>query len=90
MFTNVLGENESVEADKEIEEEIFESHTLVPVLMYHHFVEVGEETSYITITNEAFEEQVTYLKSKGYNTITDQDLVDYYYNGIELPENQFI
>lgn len=62
-------------------------HTIIPVLMYHHFVEEGEEVGYTTISDVAFEEQITYLKSKGYNTITDQDIVDFYYYGKELPEN---
>ncbi|WAA12654.1 polysaccharide deacetylase family protein [Fervidibacillus halotolerans] len=61
--------------------------TIVPVLMYHHFVEEGEKVGYTTISNVAFEEQIKYLKSKGYNTVTDQDIVDYYYNGKKLPEN---
>lgn len=62
------------------------SKVVIPVLMYHHFVEPGEETSWTTITNEAFEEQMQYLKANGYNTITDQDLVDFYYGKKRLPK----
>lgn len=87
LFNNVSSTNESAEAETEIEEEIPKNDTLIPVLMYHHFVEVGEETSPTTITDEAFEEQMKYLKSLGYNTITEKDIIDFYYNGQELPEN---
>ncbi len=65
----------------------FKSQTIIPTLMYHHFVKVGEQTSGTTITKEAFKEQMVYLKSKGYNTISDQDMFDFYYNGKELPPN---
>lgn len=81
---NVFMTNETIEADQE---EVFESDTLIPVLMYHHFVEDKEKTSYTTITSEAFEEQMNYLKTKGYNAVSDHDLIDFYYHGTELPEN---
>lgn len=78
----------TVEIIKEIEidNKVDYNHIFIPVLMYHHFVEQGEETSYTTITNKEFEEQIIYLKEQGYNTITDQDLIDFYYNGKKLPE----
>lgn len=68
------------------EEEEEEKIPFIPVLMYHHFVDEGEETSYTTIRVEEFEGQITYLKAKGYTAITDQDLVDFYETGKELPE----
>ncbi len=55
--------------------------------MYHHFVKTGEKTIGTTITDEAFEEQMVYLKSNGYNAVTDNDMIDFYYNGKELPQN---
>lgn len=67
--------------------DIFESKTIIPTLLYHHFVEVGDKTGGATITNKEFKEQIVYLKSKGYNTINDRDMFDFYYNGKELPKN---
>lgn len=84
----IIPTDNNIVTNKRIESDhVIESKTIIPTLMYHHFVEVGEKTSYTTITNKAFEEQITYLKSKGYNTVTDQDIVDFYYNGKELPQN---
>lgn len=80
-----LAEGDSYKEEILKSEQKFKSKTIIPTLMYHHFVKAGEKVSGATITIEAFEEQMKYLKSKGYNTVTDQQIVDFYYNGKELP-----
>ena len=38
------------------------------------------------VTKAAYEEQLQALKASGYQTVTQQDLIDYYENGAPLPE----
>jgi len=80
IIGNYADESETV-GNKKVDRKV-----IIPVLMYHHFVEEGEETSHTTVTDKAFEEQITYLKSQGFTTITDQDIVDFYYKGKKMPK----
>jgi peptidoglycan/xylan/chitin deacetylase (PgdA/CDA1 family) len=57
----------------------------IPILMYHHF-STTERSSTIVHPNE-FERQMSYLKSLGYNTITDYDLVLFMQGKKDLPKN---
>ena len=63
-----------------------ESYTAdVPILMYHHLDgTVGTST---VITPESFERQLCVLRDAGYHTVTLDDLRDYVYHGVDLPEN---
>lgn len=45
--------------------------------MYHHVVEEGKEVNKITITTKRFEEDMEYLKTKGYTSISFKELIDY-------------
>jgi peptidoglycan/xylan/chitin deacetylase (PgdA/CDA1 family) len=61
----------------------------VPILMYHHIAEEVKDKG-TTVTPETFEKQMAALKAKGYNTILCNDLVDYVYEGKELPKNPIL
>lgn len=64
--------------------------TAVPILMYHAFTEdAGAVTSEITYAGD-FAEQMAALKEAGYHPIFYRDLIDYVYNGGELPENPIV
>ncbi len=61
----------------------------IPVLMYHH---VGEPPSdaddlrcALTVSGSNFKAQMDYLKSSGYNPITQAQLFNALYNGGQLP-----
>lgn len=61
----------------------------VPVLMYHHILQNHELGKYqnvsTTVTLNQFREQMSYLASKGYDTISVADLEQYMKGQITLP-----
>ena len=61
----------------------------IPVLMYHHIdVPGGDADIYrkdLSVSPEAFEEQMAYLQKAGYHSITLQDLVLHLQTGRNLP-----
>lgn len=63
-----------------------DSYTVdVPILMYHHFSE--EVTSDTIVSPETFEQHMNAISEAGYTTVMIQDLINYVYHGIDLPEN---
>lgn len=65
-----------------------ENSRAVPILLYHH---IGyEEGNEAVITPERFEEQVAALAEAGYTAIFFDELVDYVYQGNELPEKPVV
>lgn len=67
--------------------QIKEEHSFIPVLMYHHFAEGAKRSDAATVTDpEVFKSQLSYLKSIGYETITDQDLLLFLEEGKRLPK----
>jgi len=63
----------------------------IPVLMYHHFLTKEENKNFVgvstTITPQAFDEQMNYLKQLGYETISPADLELFVKGEINLPLN---
>ncbi len=61
----------------------------VPVLMYHHFLKERELGRFknvsTTMTDVQFAKEMQYLKSKNYETITDDELLRFMRNEITLP-----
>lgn len=60
----------------------------VPIVMYHQVKNrnLGKDV----ITPSEFESDLKYLEEHNYNTITMNQLIDYVYDGAELPENPII
>ncbi len=56
----------------------------VPVLMYHHIAEEADND--MIVTPETFYNQMKALSDAGCTAITLDDMLDYVYNGTELPE----
>lgn len=56
----------------------------VPVLMYHHLSDNGEDTS--DIRTEVFRSHMEALKAAGYQTVSLEDLYNYVWYGTPLPE----
>ena len=59
----------------------------VPILMYHHFAEEGDDAT--VITPETFRAQLEAIRDAGYTAVSMQELYDYVYYGTELPEKPF-
>ncbi len=57
----------------------------LPVLMYHHLSQEGSGS--VTIAIDLFAQHLAALENAGYNTVTIDDLLDYVYQDISLPEN---
>ena len=60
----------------------------LPILMYHHFEEVGE--GHTIVSEERFREQMTALKNAGYETVTLRQLCDYVSGEAKLPEKPIL
>ncbi len=58
----------------------------LPVIMYHHISKKQKLLNDFAITPEQFEKDMLYLKEKGYETISVEQLLDYVYNNAPLPE----
>jgi peptidoglycan/xylan/chitin deacetylase (PgdA/CDA1 family) len=61
----------------------------LPVLMYHHIqsrdAAVADKQTNLTVYTDIFQSQMQYLKSKGYNTTTMNDLVNFFDSGTSIP-----
>ena len=57
------------------------------VIMYHGLVKEKTYQNEYMIDPEYFEQDLKYLKDNGYHTIWISELIDYFENGKELPEN---
>jgi peptidoglycan/xylan/chitin deacetylase (PgdA/CDA1 family) len=66
----------------------------MPILVYHHIVpghgSGSELARALFVTPEAFEDQLKFLKDKGYQSISFDDLADYLQYGLPLPERPVI
>lgn len=60
----------------------------LPILMYHHFEEVGE--GHTIVSEDRFREQMTALKEAGYETVTLRQLCDYVSGRAKLPEKPIL
>ena len=60
----------------------------VPVLSYHHFS--FDQTSKLTVTKSAFEEQMKFLKDEGYRVITLDQLFDFLEFKSQIPKKSVV
>ena len=61
----------------------------VPILMYHLVLEGSKGNKYI-VSPADFESDLKYLRDNGYTTVVMQDLINYVYEGAELPEKPIV
>lgn len=75
-----FGEDESAEA--------FAEHSGVPlhIVMYHSIAKDRNRWGTYVISPDEFESDLKLIKSRGYTTVTVQNLIDYVYDGKALPE----
>ncbi len=67
---------------------------ILPILMYHHLAHLPAGASVtwrmLTVTPEAFEEQVKYLADNEYHAIDFHDLIAYFEYSVPLPDRPII
>lgn len=62
----------------------------LPIIMYHSILKEKAKSGKYTITPKTLKEDLEYIQSKGYNTITMTDLINYVYNDKQLPQKPII
>lgn len=58
----------------------------LPVLMYHHVLKSSSSQGKYTVSPDELKSDIEYMQSKGYEAVFISELIDYVYNGAELPE----
>lgn len=72
-------------------DDIVEDNTItLPIIMYHGLIEDKSLQNKYFIDPKLFEDDLKYLKKKGYNTITMSELINYVYNKEPLPEKPIL
>lgn len=67
-----------------------EEYVEVPIIMYHSVLKDISRSNKYTITPSTLEEDLKYINTNGYNTVTISDLISYVYDNKELPEKPII
>lgn len=62
----------------------------LPIIMYHSILKEKARSGKYIITPSVLEQDLQYICSKGYKTITMTDLINYVYNGEALPKKPII
>lgn len=62
----------------------------LPIIMYHSILKDTARSGKYIITPTTLEEDLKYIKEKGYTTITMTDLINYVYESTPLPEKPII
>lgn len=62
----------------------------VPIIMYHHFLKEQARWGKYVISPDDFEKDLIYLEEHGYTTVLMQDLINYVYSNIPLPEKPIV
>lgn len=60
--------------------------TDLPILMYHSVLKDGGKAGKYIVTTDTLEQDMRFLKERGYTTIVMADLIDYVENGTPLPD----
>lgn len=64
-----------------------DGYTRLPIIMYHHITKKPSLVNNYTVLLDTFENDLKYIKEKGYNTITVSQLIAHEETGTALPEN---
>lgn len=67
-----------------------EDYIEVPIIMYHSILKDSSRSNKYTVTPAVLEEDLKYIKDKGYTTVTIADLISYVYNDTPLPEKPIV
>lgn len=72
------------------ETQLGENQRAVPIIMYHGITTSQQKASKYVITSQQFEEDLKYIQSQGYTTVTMQQLIDFVHDEGDLPEKPII
>ncbi|MEI3429930.1 MAG: polysaccharide deacetylase family protein [Clostridia bacterium] len=67
-----------------------EDYIDVPIIMYHSILKNPSRSNKYTVTPAVLEEDLKYIKDKGYTTVTIADLISYVYDDSPLPEKPIV
>lgn len=67
-----------------------EDYIEVPIIMYHSILKDPSRSNKYTVTPAVLEEDLKYIKDKGYTTVTIADLISYVYDNKPLPEKPIV
>ena len=67
-----------------------EDYIDVPIIMYHSILKDPSRSNKYTVTPAVLEEDLKYIKDKGYTTVTIADLISYVYDNKPLPEKPIV
>ena len=67
-----------------------EDYIDVPIIMYHSILKDSSRSNKYTVTPAVLEEDLKYIKDKGYTTVTIADLISYVYDDSPLPEKPIV
>ncbi len=67
-----------------------EDYIDVPIIMYHSILKDPSRSNKYTVTPAVLEEDLKYIKDKGYTTVTIADLISYVYDDSSLPEKPIV
>lgn len=67
-----------------------EDYIEVPIIMYHSILKDPSRSNKYTVTPTVLEEDLKYIKDKGYTTVTITDLISYVYDNKPLPEKPIV
>ncbi len=62
----------------------------IPIIMYHNVLDSESRISKYVITPQMFEDDILYLKGRGYTTVLTSDIISFCENGTPLPEKPVI
>jgi peptidoglycan/xylan/chitin deacetylase (PgdA/CDA1 family) len=68
--------------------QLFPTPQGIRILMYHKVS--TDKTDYLTVTTEQLKSHLQYIQDAGYQYITSQQLLDFYYKKIPLPPNPIL
>lgn len=67
-----------------------EDYIEVPIIMYHSILKDPSRSNKYTVTPTVLEEDLKYIKDKGYTTVTITNLISYVYDNKPLPEKPIV
>lgn len=70
--------------------QVGENERLLPVIMYHQLTDTASNAGPYVLTSQQFEADMRYIKSKGYTSVTTQQLIDYGNQKASLPEKPIL
>lgn len=63
---------------------------MLPVVMYHQLTKNADKSGKYVLTLEQFEEDLKYIKSKGYQSVTVKQLIDFSQGEGDIPEKSIL